>query len=109
MQCVDFQFQDFLESEGIEVNPPEGYPLDPYIESRKEKTALRTYKTASDFDRLRQFLEMDRKVLRFFVVWDDRDNMFGEMRKFVLHVSTCVITMMPISHNIEVLNSLFQH
>ena len=62
--------------------------MDPYIENRKEKSALRTYKTPSDFDKLRQFLEMDRKVLRFFVLWDDRDAMFGEMRKFVIHVST---------------------
>ena len=84
---VSFLLQDFLESEGIEVNSPEGYPLDPYIENRKEKSALRTYKTPSDFDKLRQFLEMDRKVLRFFVLWDDRDAMFGEMRKFVIHVS----------------------
>ena len=48
---------------------------------------LRTYKTPTDFDKLRQFLEMDRKVLRFYCVWDDRDKMFGQMRKFILHVS----------------------
>lgn len=69
------------------VNPPEGYPLDPYIENRKSTGVLRTFSTPTDFDRLRQFLEMDRKVLRFFVVWDDRDSMFGEKRKFVMHVS----------------------
>ena len=32
-------------------------------------------------------MEMDRKVLRFYAVWDDRDSMFGEMRKFIIHVS----------------------
>ena len=85
--------QEFLESEGIEVNPPEGCPTDPYIEKRKEASALRTYKTASDFDKLRQFLEMDRKVLRFYCVWDDRDSMFGEMRKFIIHVSFFHIIM----------------
>ncbi|CAH1773631.1 unnamed protein product [Owenia fusiformis] len=77
--------KDFLESEGVEVNPPESLPTDPYIEKRTQAAALREHKTPSDFDRLRQFLEMDRKVLRFFCVWDDRDQMFGEMRQFILH------------------------
>ena len=76
-----------MESEGIEVNPAGTCPTDPYIENRKEVSALRTYKTKSDFDKLRQFMEMDRKVLRFYCVWDDRESMFGEMRKFVIHVS----------------------
>ena len=69
------------------MNPPEDCPTDPYNDRRKEASALRTFKTPSDFDKLRQFLEMDRKVLRFYCVWDDRDCMFGEMRKFVIHVS----------------------
>jgi hypothetical protein len=81
-----FEQQDFLESEGLDVNPPEDCPTDPYIETRKEKSALRTFKTTSEFDKLRQFLEMDRKVLRFYAVWDDRDSMFGELRKFIIHV-----------------------
>ncbi|KAK3580258.1 hypothetical protein CHS0354_012787 [Potamilus streckersoni] len=76
---------NFLESEGIIVNPPEQLPKDPYVEKRKEAAALRTYNTPSSFDRQKQFLEMDRKVLRFFCIWDDRDAMFGEMRPFVIH------------------------
>ena len=80
--------QEFLESEGIEVNPAESdIPSDPYTEKRTEAAAPRTYKTVSDFDKLRQFIEMDRKVLRFYAVWDDRDAMFGEMRHFIIHVS----------------------
>lgn len=77
--------REFLESEGVEVNPPESMPQDPYIEVRKEAAALREHKTQSDFDKLRQFLEMDRKVLRLYCVWDDRDQMFGEMRTFIIH------------------------
>jgi hypothetical protein len=42
-------------------------------------------------DKLRKFLELDRKVLRFFCVWDDRDQMFGEIRKFILHVSISLL------------------
>ena len=41
-------------------------------------------KTPSDFDKLKQFLTFDRRVLRFFSVWDDRDQLFGEKRRFVL-------------------------
>ena len=77
-----------MESEGIEVNPPEGCPVDPYITRRQEVASLKTYKTPTDFDKLKQFVEMDRKVLRFYAIWDDRENMFGELRKFIIHVST---------------------
>lgn len=71
----------------MEVNPSEEMPTDPYIERRKDAAALRTYQTPSAFDKTKQFLEMDRKVLRFYCVWDDRDNMFGETRPYVIHVS----------------------
>ncbi|XP_056420004.1 EF-hand domain-containing protein 1 isoform X1 [Hyla sarda] len=82
VSCDKFT-QDFLESEGIELNLPEEIPPDPYTELRREPN--RTYTTASDFDKLKQFLTMDRKVLRFFSIWDDTDNMFGETRPVVIH------------------------
>lgn len=69
------------------VNDPEDSPTDPYIERRKEAAALRTYNTPSSFDKLKQFMELDRKVLRFYCIWDDQDSMFGESRPFVIHVS----------------------
>ena len=75
--------KEFMASEGIELNSPEEIAKDPYAESRKQPP--RSYITPSDFDKLRQFLVMDRKVLRFYCVWDDRDSMFGEMRPFILH------------------------
>ncbi|XP_078481213.1 EFHC1 [Ciona intestinalis] len=74
---------NFMESEGLILNQPESVPQDPYTESRKQP--LRSYTTRSDFDKLKKFLELDRKVLRFYCVWDDRDSMFGEMRPYVLH------------------------
>jgi DUF1126 PH-like domain len=79
--------QSWLESEGIELNPVEDCPLDPYMEARLERTTVKKATTPSDFDKLRQFLEMDCKVLRFYCVWDDRDTMFGQLRKFILLVS----------------------
>ena len=68
-------------SEGIELNSPDQKPTDPYMETRYQPQPCFT--TPSDYDKLRQFLELDRNVLRFYCVWDDRDSMFGEMRPYV--------------------------
>lgn len=84
VDCDKFT-KDFLESEGIIVNTPESIPVDPYIDRRRKAAALRTYTTPPAFDKLKQFLELDRKVLRFFAMWDDRSEMFGEHRPFVIH------------------------
>ena len=37
------------------------------------------------YDTLKQFLDHDRHVLRFYCFWDDTDNMFGDKRDLVLH------------------------
>lgn len=78
MSCI---LQEFMKSEGIELNPPSSRPPDPYMESRCQPQ--HTYITPSTYDKLQQFLEMDRQVLRFYCMWDDRENMFGEMRPYV--------------------------
>ena len=70
-----------MASEGIELNPKEDPPRDPYGVSRQ--LPQNAYTTPSDYDKLKRFMQMDRKVLRFYCVWDDRDNMFGEMRPYV--------------------------
>ncbi|XP_065062995.1 EF-hand domain-containing protein 1-like [Rhopilema esculentum] len=75
--------KEFMASEGIVLNQPEECPGDPYTESRKQP--IRSYKTPSTFDKLRQFIELDRQVLRFYCLWDDRDSMFGELRPVILH------------------------
>jgi len=80
--CDQFT-RDFLESEGVVMNESESCPVDPYTDSRKQP--LRSYNTPSDFDKLKKFLEMDRKVLRFYAMWDDREAMFGEIRKYLIH------------------------
>lgn len=73
--------QEFLESEGILLNDPQLIPMDPYLEGRRQPEYKHV--TPSSYDKLKQFMTMDRKVLRFFCVWDDRDSMFGEMRPYV--------------------------
>ncbi|XP_053168976.1 EF-hand domain-containing family member C2 isoform X2 [Hemicordylus capensis] len=45
-------------------------------------TPLRPYER---FDTLRQFLEHDGHVLRFYGVWNDTETMFGDVRELVLH------------------------
>lgn len=70
-----------MASEGIDLNPAVEVPSDPYTESRKQIEHV--YETPSNWDDLKKFLELDRKVLRFYAVWDDRENAFGELRPFV--------------------------
>ncbi|XP_068926691.1 EF-hand domain-containing protein 1 [Petaurus breviceps papuanus] len=82
VDCDSFT-QVFLESQGIELNPPEQMALDPYTELRKKP--LRMYVTPSDFDQFKQFLAFDKKVLRFYSIWDDTDSMFGETRAYIIH------------------------
>ncbi|KAM5256915.1 EF-hand domain-containing protein 1 [Ctenodactylus gundi] len=84
VDCDQFT-QNFLESQGIELNPPEKMALDPYTELRKQKYHLPKYVTPSDFDQLKQFLTFDKQVLRFYAIWDDTDSMFGECWKYIIH------------------------
>lgn len=75
----------YLESEGIIVNDEEGIPNDPYLSKRAVQVEMKTAKTPSAYDIRRQFIEKDKKVLRFYSIWDDRDQLYGELRKFVIH------------------------
>eukprot|EP00051_Salpingoeca_urceolata_P016671 m.223208 g.223208 ORF g.223208 m.223208 type:complete len:552 (+) comp18748_c0_seq2:177-1832(+) len=79
---------DYLTRNGIVLNDPEETPEDPYSVTRlpvDNPSLTRTGLSKSDFDQLKQFVMLDRKVLRFYAVWDDRDTMFGELRPFVIH------------------------
>ncbi|KFQ24830.1 EF-hand domain-containing protein 1, partial [Merops nubicus] len=82
VNCDPFT-QVFLESQGIELNPPEDMALDPYTELRQ--VPLRKYITPSDFDQLKQFLNYDKQVLRFYATWGDTDNPSGDSRPSIIH------------------------
>lgn len=71
-----------METEGIVLNSPENMPVDNYVLQRVRPARVHNVKGERN-DRLRRFLENDRKVLRFFCIWDDRDSMYGELREFV--------------------------
>ncbi|XP_065652125.1 EF-hand domain-containing protein 1 isoform X2 [Hydra vulgaris] len=80
--CDEFT-KEYMASEGIVLNQPEECPSDLYNISREQPH--RSYKTPTQFDKLKQFIELDRKVLRFFCIWDDSDKIFGEIRPCILH------------------------
>ncbi|KFP34192.1 EF-hand domain-containing protein 1, partial [Colius striatus] len=82
VDCDPFT-QVFLESQGIELNPPEKMVLDPYTELRQ--TPMHKYITPTDFDQLKQFLTYDKQVLRFYAMWDDTENIFGEKHPCIIH------------------------
>ena len=71
---------------------PEEIPTDSYISKRQAALELPQHATPSPFDKLKQFLEMDRKVLRLFAVWDDRDQTNGDVRPYLIHVRNYVVT-----------------
>ncbi|XP_072120777.1 EF-hand domain-containing protein 1 isoform X1 [Mobula birostris] len=74
---------DFMVSHGIVPNCPEMIPTDSYTENRKPPP--RQFVTPSDFDKLKQFLTYDRKVLRYFAYWQDGENTSEECHHYVIH------------------------
>jgi len=96
----------FLTAVGIEVPPPEEFPEDTYTVTRQKlhstMVPTKTKPTGQDFDEsgmggrrtkltadeissTKQFLAHDKKVLRFYCVWDDRLNLYGDIRLYTLH------------------------
>nr|CAD7450683.1 unnamed protein product [Timema bartmani] len=85
VDCDNFT-KEFMESQGMELNQPEDLPVDPYTTERGLKMRQPTNKTQLVDDKLRRFLEFDGKVLRFYVVWDDRESDdCAELTPYVLY------------------------
>ncbi|KAK3259014.1 hypothetical protein CYMTET_31968, partial [Cymbomonas tetramitiformis] len=96
--CDNFT-RAFLQREGHDVPPDQSYPDDGdrgqiYMQRKQPEYALRikpkggaSHKTVAETEKIRKFIENDRKVLRFFAVWDTRkeDPLDGERRAFVLN------------------------
>ena len=104
---IDDFTRHFLTDQGISVSENESCPEDPFIVNRNKskhtrKTLGPPHPRDNDLmrsceaalgraahlmgpDNYRQFLENDGKVLRFYAVWDDRNALYGEVRKFSLH------------------------
>jgi len=85
LNCDDFT-QNFLRKLGVRVNRPESNTSDPYMDHRKAMDeSMQPLRPYEKHDTLKQFLDHDRHVLRFYCAWDDTDSMFGDGRKMVLH------------------------
>ncbi|NXJ12013.1 EFHC2 protein, partial [Odontophorus gujanensis] len=78
--------KNFLRKMGFKLNPPGNCPDDPYTKERQKildsMNPLRPYER---IDTLKQFLEHDGHVLRFYCVWNDPESLFHDPRKLILH------------------------
>jgi len=82
VNCDQFT-QNWYVKKGVQLCEPEKLPVDRYTQSRSPID--RRQKTKSDFDNLSRFLKLNRKVLLFDAVYDDRDSLFGDLRQFIFH------------------------
>lgn len=83
--CDDFT-NHFLSKLGVQVNGSISMPSDPYtMERNKMLAAMKPRRPYVKEDTLKQFLNNDRKVLRFSCLWDDTEAFFGDRRKMILH------------------------
>ncbi|KAL5963516.1 EF-hand domain-containing family member C2 [Taenia solium] len=77
---------NFLRKLGVRVNESEPIPDDPYTMHRiSVSDAMQPRRPQERVDTLRQFLNHDRHVLRFFCTWDDTSSLYGDIRDFVLN------------------------
>ncbi|KAK9507451.1 hypothetical protein O3M35_007304 [Rhynocoris fuscipes] len=68
-ECDKFT-REYLKSQGLEVNPNETCPPDPYTEKRRSMVQPKTHIT-SDVDAMKKMLMFEGKVLRFTALYDD--------------------------------------
>jgi hypothetical protein len=81
----------------VEENPSDQIPTDPYLQARAENELAPLSRLLlmnrpglhppgiheHAEDKLKKFLDNDRKVLRYYCAWDDRESLYGELREYV--------------------------
>lgn len=83
--CDQFT-RNFLRKLGVKIGDPCEIPDDPYSKHRQvELEAMQPLRPYERIDKLGQYLEHSGHVLRFYLLWDDTNNLFGDMREFTLH------------------------
>ncbi|XP_053560606.1 EF-hand domain-containing family member C2 [Bombina bombina] len=85
VNCDEFT-RNFLRKLGVRINPPGTFPKDPYSTIRtKMEDNMQPLRPYERIDTLKQFLDHDRQVLRFYCMWDDSPTPFGDIRNLILH------------------------
>ncbi|XP_014194781.1 EF-hand domain-containing family member C2 isoform X2 [Haplochromis burtoni] len=83
--CDSFT-RNFLTKLGVHVNNPTTVPEDPYSSLREQlKKSMQPLRPYERHDTLKQFLDHDRKVLRFYCFWDDSQSIYVDLRELILH------------------------
>lgn len=76
----------FLTKLGAKVGDMKDTPDDPYSRLREENDqSMQPLRPYERLDKLKQFLEHDRHVLRFHAEWNDTTAMFGDNRALMIH------------------------
>lgn len=85
IDCDPFT-RNFLTKLGVRVPPGFSAPEDPFLKHRQRadgsQNPLRPYER---IDTLKQFIDHDTHVLRFWGVWDDTESLYGDLRNFAVH------------------------
>jgi len=107
IDCDAFTAQFFQEND-LDLGEPEDYPYNPFDahytvmkQHEVRQRGMSSVKTDDlmhwteamlgkptnliNDDKLAQFLKYDRKVLRFYGLWDDTPALYGEVRRFLVH------------------------
>ncbi|XP_062861743.1 EF-hand domain-containing family member C2 [Trichomycterus rosablanca] len=85
MDCDPFT-RNFLRKMGVRVNDLATTPTDPYTTLRHElEKSMKPLRPYERQDTLKQFLNHDRDVLRFYCYWNDSESMYGDPRELILH------------------------
>eukprot|EP00824_Muranothrix_gubernata_P018084 TRINITY_DN36979_c0_g1_i1.p1 TRINITY_DN36979_c0_g1~~TRINITY_DN36979_c0_g1_i1.p1 ORF type:complete len:694 (-),score=158.09 TRINITY_DN36979_c0_g1_i1:27-1916(-) len=76
----------FLSGQGLSVPAPEESPRDAIVDKLETKRGrqIRGPARRLEDDKLFRFLQNDKKVLRFYCVWDDRAAMYGDRHLYTL-------------------------
>jgi hypothetical protein len=92
--------RQWLTERGVQVGPDEASPQDDFSKTHAlkagkshkiGKTPMKKYmeamrgKAVGCTVKLGDFLKADRKVLRFYAVWDDTASLFGDQNKYIIH------------------------
>ena len=97
--CTE-ETREWLKSSGIDVPANMDVPEDDFTSRQKaskeksiklKKTPMKLYvealrgKAVGSVEKLGDFLKHSGEVLRFYACWDDRESLYGELNRYIIH------------------------